>query len=97
LRKQGFARTRGPDEEDIALFQLHVVLLEAGVARDTLVVIVYGYRQRLLGQLLADDVLVEYFLYLVRLGQVSEIFLYAVGFQSSDTISLQSSMHSSQI
>ncbi len=42
--------------------------------------IVYGYRQRLLGQFLADDVLVEYFLYLVRLGQVPKIFLYAVGF-----------------
>jgi hypothetical protein len=68
LGQQGLAGAGGPDEQDIGLGQLHVAALAVHV--DALVVVVDGDRELLLGLLLADHVLVEEGLDLLRLGQV---------------------------
>jgi hypothetical protein len=63
---------------------------------DPLVVVVDRDRQRLLGRLLPDDVGVEELEDLPRLGQVPEL-RSASPRSSSSMISLQRSMHSSQM
>ena len=60
----------GPEQQNVALLQLHVVGTDAGV--DTLIVIVHGHRQGFFGRLLADYVLVQDFLNLLRSGYVAE-------------------------
>ena len=56
LGKEGFAGTRGANQQDVALLQLHI-----GVAAkiNTLVVIVYSDGQRYLCILLTDDVMIH--------------------------------------
>jgi hypothetical protein len=57
LRQQRLARTGGPDQQDVRLGKLHVLIL-LGVVQ-ALVVIVDCHGQDALGALLADDVIVE--------------------------------------
>jgi hypothetical protein len=64
LHEQGLSAAGGTDEQDVALLDFHVGRL-APLA-DALVVVVDGNRQRLLGPLLADDVLVDLVEYLTR-------------------------------
>ena len=69
LRQQGLARAGRADQQDVGLRQFDVVVLDP--AFDALVVVVHGDRERLLGALLADHVLVEDLEDLARLGQVA--------------------------
>ncbi len=71
LGEEGLAAAGGPDEDDVRLLQLDVVAT-ALRAPNPLVVVVDGHRQLLLGQLLADHVVVEIGLDLGRLGQLGE-------------------------
>ena len=66
--QQCLARAGGADEKDVGLLELGGIVVEIGV--DSLVVVVHGNGQRLLGPLLPDDVLVQAGLDLGRLGQV---------------------------
>ena len=62
LRQQCLARARGPDEQDVGLLQLDIVVrrrLLFGVALHTLVVVVDGDRERFLRSVLTDDILVQ--------------------------------------
>ena len=63
------------DEEHVRLLELDVIDLVAGV--DPLVVVVDGDREDLLGPLLADDVLVEGVLDLVRVRELRRRLLGA--------------------
>ena len=56
LGKQGLAGARGPDEQDVALLELHVAALPVVKA---LIVVVHRHGQGLFGGLLPDDVLVH--------------------------------------
>ena len=57
LRQIGFAASRGPQQQDIALLQLHVLFPLFPV--DPLVVIVYGNAQGALRPFLPDDILIQ--------------------------------------
>ena len=57
LRQQRLARAGRPDQQDVRLGELDVVVL--GLMIEPLVVIVDGDREHLLGVVLADDVVVE--------------------------------------
>ena len=70
LCHQRLAHPGGADEEDVRLLQLDVVVVVAGA--DPLVVVVHRHRQDPLGALLADDVVVEERVDLVRLGELGE-------------------------
>ena len=79
LGEKRLAAAGRPDQQDVALGDLDVLL--AGVGRpvlETLVVVVDGDRQHLLGALLADDVLVEDCLDLVGLGKLGAALLRPV-------------------
>ena len=65
LRQQRLARAGGADQQDVALGQLDLVLGAAHVL-EPLVVVVDRHRQRALGGVLADHVLVEAGLDLAR-------------------------------
>src|SRR5690606_35718811 len=69
LRQQRLAGAGRADQQDVGLAQLDVVVAHA--AFHALVVVVHRHRQRLLGALLANDVLVEDLEDLARLGQVA--------------------------
>jgi len=71
LRQQGLARARGADKQDVALGQLHLVLVRLVLVAQALVVVVHRHRQGALGDLLADDVVVQVGLDLGRRGQVA--------------------------
>ncbi|GAO24218.1 hypothetical protein ALISP_4038 [Alicycliphilus sp. B1] len=71
LRQQRLARTRGADEQYVALGQLHVVLAGLVLVAQALVVVVHGHGQRTLGLFLADHVAVEVGLDLGRRGQIA--------------------------
>ena len=83
--RQGFgqqclAAARRPDEQDIALAQLHV-LGPALAVTQALVMVVHGHREDFLGPCLADDILVENRVDLARyrqmvLGAVAAAFLH---------------------
>ena len=61
LGQQGLADAGGPDEEDVRLVELDSAIARlAGV--DALVMVVHRHRERALGPLLPDDVLVQHFL-----------------------------------
>jgi hypothetical protein len=64
LHEQGLAAAGGPDEEDVPLLDLDLAGL--AVLADALVVVVDGDRERLLGPVLADDVLVQLLVDLAR-------------------------------
>src|SRR6185295_15807556 len=66
LHEQGLAAAGGPDEEDVPLLDLDLAGL--AVLADALVVVVDGDRERLLGPVLADDVLVQLLVDLARAG-----------------------------
>src|SRR5690606_25923629 len=66
LREQRLADAGRADQQDVRLLDLDVV--EHAVMIDALVVVVYGNRERFLGLLLTDDVLVEHVLDLTRGG-----------------------------
>jgi hypothetical protein len=68
LGQQRLARAGRPDQQHVGLLELDLVDLVAGV--DPLVVVVDRDRQDLLGPLLADDVLVERVLDLVRVREL---------------------------
>ena len=58
LRQKGLADTSGADQQDVALLELDLVA-DLLLYADTLVVIVHGDGQDLLGPLLAHDVLIQ--------------------------------------
>src|SRR6516165_7927498 len=73
LGEQRLAATGRPDEQDVALGDLDLFLGASATAAarlQALVVVVDGHREHFLGALLADDVLVEDLLDLVRLGEL---------------------------
>ncbi|GAA3103413.1 hypothetical protein GCM10020001_020820 [Nonomuraea salmonea] len=79
LRQQRLARTRGPEQQDVALGQLEAVV-SAPVARlHPLVVVVHRHRESLLRLVLTDDVGVEELVDLPRLGQVVPLELGGLG------------------
>ena len=68
LRQQRLARSRGPHQQDVGLLQLHAVVgLADQVVADALVVVVHGHGEDGLGPVLADDILVQVGLDLLRL------------------------------
>ncbi len=69
LRQQRLAGTRGPDQQNVGLGQLHLAVALA-VHVDALVMVVNRYRQLLLGLVLANHVLVQKGFHLVGLGQM---------------------------
>ena len=54
----------GPDQQDVRLRELDIVVL--GLMVETLVVIMDRDREHLLGVILADDIVVKNFAYLLR-------------------------------
>ncbi len=70
VRQQRLAGAGGADEQDVALGQLHFAVAHA-VHLDALVVVVDRHGELLLGLVLADHVVVEEALHLLRLGQVA--------------------------
>ena len=76
LRQQRFSRAGGPDKQYIALLQLHVIV-PGGVVYP-LVMVVHRHRHGFFRILLADDVLVQKFLYLFRFGYVLYYFVQVV-------------------
>src|SRR5262249_5675445 len=72
LGEQGLATARRTDQQDVAFRDLDIVLRARarGAGLQSLVVIVDGDREHLLGALLADHVLVQNLLDLVGLGQL---------------------------
>ena len=46
----------GPDQQDVALLQLHIL---AAAEEDALIVVVDGHRERHLGLVLTDDILIQ--------------------------------------
>ena len=70
MRQQGLATSGRTDQQNVGLGQLDVIAA-CPVHLDTLVVVVDRYSQLLFGLLLADDVLIEKSLHLLRFGQVS--------------------------
>jgi hypothetical protein len=78
LGHQGLARARGADQEDVPLAELDVVvevILAVQLGLDSFIVVVDGDRERLLGAVLADDVLIEVGLDLVRAQVVGGLLL----------------------
>jgi hypothetical protein len=73
LGHEGLARAGRPDEQDVGLGQLDVVARALLGDLDALVVIVDGDGELLFGLLLADDVLVEEALDLLRRGQAGAV------------------------
>ncbi len=69
LCQQRLTTAGRPDEQNVALAQLDIVNLHAGV--DTLVMVVDGDREGLLRPLLADDVLVELVINLAGRGHLA--------------------------
>ena len=69
VSQQGFAAPGGPDEENVGLGKLDIIAARP-VHLDALVMVVDGYRQLLLGLILADDVLIEKALDLLRFWQM---------------------------
>src|SRR5690606_23510213 len=71
FRKQRLTAARGADQQDVALRELDVLLaLVALTVLESLVVVVHSDRENLFRRLLADHVLVENGLDLVRLRQL---------------------------
>ncbi len=86
----------GPEQHDVRLLQLDLGVLGLGHL-DALVVVVDGDREGALGGLLADHVLLQDVVDLARLRQVLQLDAPVGGVSSSSMISLQRSMHSSQM
>ena len=96
LGQQRLARAGRADQQDVRLLELDLVDLVAGV--DPLVVVVDRDREDLLGPLLADHVLVERVLDLVRVRELGRRRLgRGVSSSSSSMISWHRLMHSSQM
>ena len=74
LREQRLAHAGRPEQEDVRLVQLDVVLPARGARVDALVVVVHGHGERLLGVFLADHVLVEDVLDLLRRRDLRDRF-----------------------
>src|SRR5207302_1474558 len=68
LREERLAGTRGPDQQDVALGELDLVILAAGFK--PLVMVINRDGKNFLGEILADDVLVEDLADLVRRGKL---------------------------
>ena len=76
LGEQRLAGAGRPDQEDVRLLELDVAASRSLLGElDALVVVVDRDRELLLGQLLADDVLVEQLLDLVRLRELGLLLL----------------------
>src|SRR3954452_16020214 len=73
LREERLAATRGTEQQDVGLLELEVLLAVRLHHLDALVVVVDGDGERALGGLLADHVLLEDGVDLLRLRQVLEI------------------------
>ena len=96
LGEQRLAAAGRAEQHDVRLLQLDLGVL--GLADlDALVVVVDGDREGALGGVLADHVLLQDLVDLARLGQVLELDRGAAAVSSSSMISLQRSMHSSQM
>ena len=70
LRHQSLARSRRPDQHDVRLRQFDAIAGPLPVHVYPLVVVVDRHRQLFLGLLLADYILVEEGLHLLRLGKL---------------------------
>src|SRR5690606_25222585 len=71
LREQRLAAARGTDQQDVALRELDLLLVLVSLPRlEPLVVVVHRNGENLLRRLLADDVLIENGLDLVRLREL---------------------------
>ncbi len=77
LREQCLAGARGPDQQDVALRKLDLVVLGAGL--EALVVVVDGDRQDLLREILADHVLIEDLPDLVWRGELALVGARGLG------------------
>ncbi|MPM84548.1 hypothetical protein SDC9_131621 [bioreactor metagenome] len=88
LGQQGLARTRGTDQQDIALAELHIVLAGLVLVVQTLVVVVDRHGQRALGLLLTDHIIVEIGLDFGGRRQIAATFLGVGGrlFVANDLI-----------
>jgi len=96
LGKIGLARTGRTDEQDVRLLQFDFVPNSPGV--DSLVVVVDRNGERFFRALLTDHILVEDVIDFFRLRNVPQPqVLVNVLIELSSMISLQSSMHSSQM
>ena len=73
LREQRLAAAGRAQQQDVRLLQLDLGVLLGARDLDALVVVVDGDRQRALGLLLADDVLVQDRVDLLRLGQALDV------------------------
>jgi hypothetical protein len=73
LGEQRLAAAGRPEQQDVGLLQLEVLLAVRLHHLDALVVVVDGHRERALGGLLADHVLLEDRVDLLRLRQVLEV------------------------
>lgn len=95
LGQQGLARAGWADHQNVALAELDIVLLVTLV--EALVVVVYRYRQNLLGPLLPDHVLIEDGADLFGAGSLCPLLSACASCTSSRMMSLHRSTHSSQI
>ena len=73
LRQECLAHAGRPDQEDIALVELDVVVA-TGVGIDAFVVVIDGDGERLLGAILPDHILVQHVLYFGRRGDLRDRF-----------------------
>ena len=80
LGQERLASARGADEQDVGLVDLHVLRTRIGRGvENALVMVVHGHGQDLLGLLLADDVLVQQRLDLLRRQQAAILEFLADG------------------
>src|SRR5690554_2690538 len=77
LGQERLAAACGPQHEDVAFLQLHIIAFE--VAVDAFVVIVHSYSQGLLGFFLPDNVLVQGLFDLLGLGYVFQLQILIFG------------------
>ena len=86
-RQEGFAGTGRTDHDDVALFDLHIVIAAFGiVTKQTLVVVVDRYGEVFFGIVLPDDVLVEIGFDLLGFGQFAEIGFDTLGLRGAHAV-----------
>ena len=87
VRAKRVLRTGRTDHDDVALFDLHIVIVAFGVvAEQTLVVVVDRYGEVFFGIVLPDDVLVEIGFDLLGFGQFAEIGFDTLGLRGAHAV-----------
>src|SRR5579875_262404 len=87
LGKQSLATSSGPEQQDVRLRQLDVIIVARGL--NSLVVVVNGYRENLLGMFLTNDVVIEEIEDLSRLGELVKAELSGIGELLGDDVVAQ--------